>query len=297
MSKEAKVGLLLGLVFIVAIAVVLRGVHQNSIGAFDESKQISQATKDDKLDIEVPLPLTPSHDNWPGRHHQPVPEPEVSRDDPVVPEHADTTGYQPRFIMPLPGNGSPNPYQPTDWVPDNINGTDIGPLRPDDSPAMRDDRHKPIDPIDVINEMPEPVVSRKAKRHVVRKGENLSKIAVKYYGATEGNRMVNIKRIFEANRKVMHSIDDVQIGWKLSIPPLPDSKGLAVGGSADKARKTVPNTGSSGRFYVVKTDDSLWGIAANKLGNGARYKEIVRLNKNKIGDEKRLQVGTKLRLP
>ena len=41
MSKEAKIGLLLGLVFIVAIAVVLRGVHQNSTSDLSEQLAVN----------------------------------------------------------------------------------------------------------------------------------------------------------------------------------------------------------------------------------------------------------------
>ena len=42
---------------------------------------------------------------------------------------------------------------------------------------------------------------------------------------------------------------------------------------------SASNTGSSStKTYTVKTGDTLWDIAQNLLGNGARYKEIVSLN-------------------
>lgn len=46
--------------------------------------------------------------------------------------------------------------------------------------------------------------------------------------------------------------------------------------------------------YVVKSGDSLWKIAAEKLGNGSRYTEIVELNGLKTTV---LQVGQKLKIP
>ena len=43
--------------------------------------------------------------------------------------------------------------------------------------------------------------------------------------------------------------------------------------------RSASNTGSSStKTYTVKTGDTLWDIAQNLLGNGARYKEIVSLN-------------------
>ncbi len=51
------------------------------------------------------------------------------------------------------------------------------------------------------------------------------------------------------------------------------------------------------RFYTVKDDDSLWHIAARELGNGKRYTEIVKLNAKVLDDEDSLTVGMKLKLP
>jgi nucleoid-associated protein YgaU len=49
--------------------------------------------------------------------------------------------------------------------------------------------------------------------HVVAKGENLSKIAQKYYGKA------NLwKKIFEANKDQIKNPDLIQPGWKLRIP-------------------------------------------------------------------------------
>ena len=47
-------------------------------------------------------------------------------------------------------------------------------------------------------------------------------------------------------------------------------------------------------MYTVKTGDTLWDIAQNELGNGARYREIMELNglKNEI-----IYPGQVLKLP
>jgi nucleoid-associated protein YgaU len=49
--------------------------------------------------------------------------------------------------------------------------------------------------------------------------------------------------------------------------------------------------------YVVRQDDSLWRIAAEQLGNGSRYGEIARLNADILEDEDNLPVGMRLKLP
>lgn len=56
--------------------------------------------------------------------------------------------------------------------------------------------------------------------YVVSDGDNLADIAKRFYGSEEGNRRVNVIRIFEANRKLLESPDKIYPGQKLIIPPL-----------------------------------------------------------------------------
>jgi LysM repeat protein len=57
---------------------------------------------------------------------------------------------------------------------------------------------------------------------------------------------------------------------------------------------SIPGTA---KLYTVKEGDSLWEIAASQLGDGNRYKEIIKLNPNISADGKNLTVGTKLKIP
>ncbi|MBN2314559.1 MAG: LysM peptidoglycan-binding domain-containing protein, partial [Sedimentisphaerales bacterium] len=47
----------------------------------------------------------------------------------------------------------------------------------------------------------------------------------------------------------------------------------------------------------VKEGDSLWKIASEQLGNGSRYKEILKLNADILEDENSLSPGATLKLP
>jgi len=49
--------------------------------------------------------------------------------------------------------------------------------------------------------------------------------------------------------------------------------------------------------YVVKKGDTLWAIAQQLLGNGSKYKEILRVNKELDNDGARLTVGGELQIP
>lgn len=52
--------------------------------------------------------------------------------------------------------------------------------------------------------------------HVVRRGDTLSEIALREYGSIRFARL-----IFEANRDQLASMDDLQIGMELRLPPPP----------------------------------------------------------------------------
>ena len=52
--------------------------------------------------------------------------------------------------------------------------------------------------------------------------------------------------------------------------------------SAPATPVQTPTTIDSGNTYVVKAGDSFWKIAAEQLGNGLRYGEILKLNNMKV---------------
>jgi len=57
---------------------------------------------------------------------------------------------------------------------------------------------------------------------------------------------------------------------------------------------SIPGTA---KLYTVEDGDSLWEIAASQLGDGNRYKEIIKLNPDVSADGKNLAVGMKLKIP
>jgi len=154
------------------------------------------------------------------------------------------------------------------------------------------------------------------KIYVVQDGDNLAKIAQKFYGAVRGNKTINVMRIFEANRKLLKSADDIKVGQKLVIPLINDEAGSVFSGGLFEKVKSLggrtrssnsastrtpiksrpkPPTATQIRHYIVKDGDSLWKIADKQLGDKERFREIIKLNS--LEDEDYLTVGQRLIIP
>ena len=154
------------------------------------------------------------------------------------------------------------------------------------------------------------------KIYVVEDGDVLATVAKKAYGLEQGNRLVNINRIFEANRETLKTPDQIFVGQKLVIPPLPKTETAKTEtGKTDDAKlsealfEKVEQIGKrnvaevqvpkpAGTVYVVQDGDSLWKIAAGQLGSGARWEEIVKLNTDALkSKDATLVIGMQLKLP
>lgn len=78
------------------------------------------------------------------------------------------------------------------------------------------------------------------------------------------------------------------------IEQVTSSNGKVVQKASTPAR---PNEKQQSKTYKLVTGDSLWKIAQMQLGNGARWKEIQKLNNISDAELTRLQVGKVLKLP
>jgi nucleoid-associated protein YgaU len=190
---------------------------------------------------------------------------------------------------------------------------------------------KPLETITKVEtrEVPKPanVASRLASIpsgtvYTVVDGDNLASISKKVYGLEEGNRVVNVQRIYHANEVLLKSAHQLSIGQKLIIPPLPKAatapaprmdrpvdvlpktlfvepktlaEKVASLGRWDPA--AVPAAVPEGRWYTVQNGENLWKIAASQLGSGTRCDEIAKLNAEILKSRDSLDVGMKLRLP
>jgi nucleoid-associated protein YgaU len=287
MTSDAKIGLLLGLVFIFIIAFIINGVpsfsrdsNNNELTTNMVSLQNSPpgiGTKERKVNREVISPRVSFR-----KQSLQAKAPSVDNQDI-------------RFEMSLPKHTSA-----MNEARQNVE------IKRTTAPSL---------PAPVVSEMPpkkaKPAKAPSRRIYVVREGDSLADIAVKLYGSQEGNRHVNVSRIFHANRKLLKSPDEVYPGQRLAIPPLsasqPEQSGIENVFSTtlfEKVKSIGQKRPASGgrkagqsRVYVVREGDSLWEIAADKLGDGSRYNEIAKLNAHVIDDEDTLCVGMRLKLP
>ena len=90
---------------------------------------------------------------------------------------------------------------------------------PDDKERIQATLSQTTSPYETDN-YTEPVKQVWPKVYIVCKGDNLADIAKKFYGPKEGNRRAIVKRIFEANSKLLESPDKIYPGQRLIIPSL-----------------------------------------------------------------------------
>jgi nucleoid-associated protein YgaU len=262
MTSDAKIGLLLGLVFIVIIAFVINGLPDFLQGDEEKIFVTGINTESDLGDIGNNAALAVKT---------------IERmESPQPPEPAKTKEEGVRFSQQLPNQNRP----------------------------LRKTKFKPL---------PEKVADR-TRSYTVKSGDNLPVIAKKFYGDEKGNTHAIIQKLYKFNSKTMTSPDDLLVGQKLIIPPIaslqngPAKKIVSASGvlkavkdfgnrKYTEIKSTIGTKRNAGSEYIVQPDDSLWQIAAEHLGNGNRYMEIVKLNRRIIDDPEDIYDGMRLRLP
>lgn len=127
--------------------------------------------------------------------------------------------------------------------------------------------------------------------------ETKSPIRFVYVGATvDINAAVSIES-FEW-KEVAGSPGDIQYVLKLKEYQFYAARKVVITSNGQtKAPAKREDTRVPSKTYTLKKGDSLWSVAQSQLGNGARWKEIQKLNQISDADLKRLPIGKVLKLP
>lgn len=138
-------------------------------------------------------------------------------------------------------------------------------------------------------------------------GDNVAKWAKKYLGAdTPANRDAIVK----VNPGLSGSLQNIKVGKSYFVPvPAPKPAPVATATPAANTVAALPTTlpaaavatatepAANERFYTVKAGDNLWKIAREQCRDAKAMDEIRKLNKDALKGGDALKVGSKLRLP
>lgn len=295
MTSDAKIGLLLGLVFIFVIAFVINGLPRfRSATNGSEMTTNMVSSQNNTQPIGTRERQAPGVFDWTEQTNEQTYE----ETHPPLEQKEDV-----RFKIQLPNDISVAKDTSIMEIDDEVESTVSKPVEP--APAAQ----IPEEKIEV--KKPRPARPARPKVYVVGDGDTLADIAKKFYGPEEGNKRANIAKIFEANHQLLKTVDAIYVGQELAIPPLvasqadkketestiADSIFEKVKSIGRKHLSTRPDKANQSVPYVVREDDNLWRIATDQLGNGSRYREISKLNTNVLKDENDLTVGMLLRMP
>ena len=287
MTSDAKVGLLLGLFFIFVIAFIINGLPR--FRSDTNTNELTTAMANSPNDSYIGSNERKARASF--RRERPVRNRNQSVEET---QEATKDEGKVRYRRPLSQDSVIVKDEPvTTTVRDNFKPT---------RPAPETRRKTTVN-------VPKQV---KPEIYVIQAGDNLAKIAQKFYGTERGNKTLNVKRIFEANRRLLKSPDDISVGQKLIIPLLKDEVGsVFTGGLFEKIKSTLSGTRSSTKTpakprpkppaarptknYIVRAGDSVWRIAEKQLGDKERFREIIKLNA--LEDEDYLTVGQRLLIP
>lgn len=286
MTRETKIGLLVGMGVIILIGILI-------------SDHLSEAQRQQQAELARPVV-------------------EVDRSmapDPALLSPRDPIAQRPPVSVPPPGlDRTPRDAQPSDPADRTRNPfiqrqhtpafdtTDITRREPDRTqPAAPVDvtrnpdfevrPERPVRPGDVVRIRAEEAgpAGPARRTHQVKEGERLSDIAKKYYGNATKWRL-----IAEANKDRIPNPNVVRAGVRLYIPP---EAGEAEAAPAPTRATTPAPTRSQYKDYKLKRGEYLSTVAERVYGNANDWRKLYAINKDRIADPNNVRAGTVIRIP
>jgi nucleoid-associated protein YgaU len=137
-----------------------------------------------------------------------------------------------------------------------------------------------------------------------KSGDTFASVASRFYG--DPSRLATLKRLNEGRSDVQPGERVLIAVYDLDGSPAPavapaEAADKKVAGTPAKPEAPVatPVAAASGtaRSHLVKDGESLWKIAKQELGSGARWNEIYTANRDVLSSPEALHTGQKLRIP
>ncbi len=151
------------------------------------------------------------------------------------------------------------------------------------------------DPPVAVNNTPvqvdPPAVKPAVRTYEAQPGDSLGAIALKAYGSS---CRANREAIVAANPALAANRDLIVAGRTYTIPPLGNQASAATQTPQPEPEK--PQAAKT-TTYTVKAHDTLWSIAINEVGSPSAVAAIKELNQDVLGDSDRVRPNMKLTLP
>lgn len=305
MTRETKIGLLVGLAFIIVIGILLSD-HLTNSG--DPQAQLTLVGPNALQGLSVPggnSAQVPAPVNPPAiTPREPVPTRiEVTRPPTTAPAALVRIGPGPAVPVEIRGSTPPAPVEET-RVATNHTG-DSGMTAGADAPDVRGplgeiaSRHgEELVAVGTIRTPTGPAAPavRAGKQYKAETGDTVSKMAAKFLG---GNTKTNRDAIVKANPTLQADPNKVIVGATYAIPtPVAIEQPRPVIAPPAVAPAPAPAVASSmEHWYTVKANDSLWKIASEQMGDAAAVASIKELNRDVLKGTDIVKPNMKLRLP
>ncbi len=266
MATETKIALLIGLAFIVAFAFVLARQDEG-----DGQRQDQQVTPPPQVVAGSEAAHADSDRVWQRR-----------------------TGGD-RLVQMIQGQPAAN-VQP-DEQPDDAGSDEIADGAPHAVPIIGVEGQTPaVLPGPLPGPMPP---TTPTQWYTVQPGDNLTRIARKFYGQANGAKW---RLILEANPTRIPSPEGLRPRVRIIIPPLPGQtpvlppSGILAAPPVPTPVFPVMPTAVAVRTYEVQVGDTLSSIASRHLGSAGQYHKILEWNRDLIRDANSIRPGMKLKL-
>jgi LysM repeat protein len=331
MTRETKIGLLVGLAFIIVIGILLSD-HLTSTTEPPQAK-LAQAGSNVRQAVSVPgaananPPITQVGQQAPVMPQQPIP----TKDD-LTPKPAPVqivaigpSGQQqqqqspvnvvppaPAALVAQPANAQADGQQQQKLPIENPIIPQTPQITQTPTPAPQGDLTQvarqigeeivgltgptPTTPTQSSNNSGAATLAG-GKAYKAQAGDTLSKLAGRFMG---GNTKANRDAIIAANPSLQKNPDVVVAGKTYIIPVSGNSAAPALATQTPAASPiTLTPSASPEYWYTVKENDTLRRIAVNQLGDEDAWAAIQELNKTTLkGDDKTVVIpGMKLKLP
>jgi len=292
MTRETKIGLLVGLAFIIVIGILL---SDHFTTATQPHQAALTTTIDDVLGSTRTLgprrqnsaPLDPPNVELRG----PIlvqPDPSLERR-----EHVEVgAGNRGRRVIDVTEQPVIPAMPDIAQIPD-VRGNAVG---------ANENILAHTEPVVILPQPPvNPNTSNTAKEntrtYTAEAGDTLGKIAGKAMG---GNTKANRDAILKANPKLAENPNKINIGDSYNIPVQAAAATSSKPEPKDNSAKetTTTTVASSSVDYVVKEGDNLHKIAREQCGSTSFVSQIMEMNKDVLkGSPDKLKIGMKLKLP